>query len=153
MDYKSISPYIKSHLELQREWTVIELAPSPYFSVVFVLFLWTCLQSLMNFQQWLFKILRKQNVRDGHMDTRTTWKQHTHHKVCGGIKNYFMNTIRLSNYMDPFQVQCSVGLIWVQTVCKGYHKTTNSPLAPIKAIVGIKCCDIFSKLFANTISR
>ena len=45
--------------------------------------------------------------------------------------------------MDPFQAQCSVGLVWVQTVCKGYHKTTNSPLAPIKAIVGIKCCDIF----------
>ena len=45
--------------------------------------------------------------------------------------------------MDPFQAQCSVGLIWVQTVCKGYHKPTNSPLAPIKAIVGIKCCGIF----------
>ena len=64
-------------------------------------------------------------------------------KFAEGMKNYFMNTIRLSNYMDPFQAQCSVGLIWVQTVCKGYHKTTNSPLAPIKAIVGIKCCDIF----------
>ena len=35
MDYKSISinPYIKSHLELQREITLIELAPSPYFFV------------------------------------------------------------------------------------------------------------------------
>ena len=33
MDYNSISikPYIKSHLELQREKTQIELAPSPYF--------------------------------------------------------------------------------------------------------------------------
>ena len=33
MDYNSISikPYIKSHLELQREITLIELAPSPYF--------------------------------------------------------------------------------------------------------------------------
>ena len=32
MDYDSISikPYIKSHLELQREITLIELAPSPY---------------------------------------------------------------------------------------------------------------------------
>ena len=29
----SIKPYIKSHLELQREITLIELAPSPYFFV------------------------------------------------------------------------------------------------------------------------
>ena len=35
MAYNSISikPYIKSHLELQREITQIELAPSPYFFV------------------------------------------------------------------------------------------------------------------------
>ena len=33
MAYNSISikPYIKSHLELQREITLIELAPGPYF--------------------------------------------------------------------------------------------------------------------------
>ena len=29
----SIKPYIKSHLELQREITLIALAPSPYFFV------------------------------------------------------------------------------------------------------------------------
>ena len=35
MDYnsKSIKPYIKSHLELQSEITLIELAPGPYFFV------------------------------------------------------------------------------------------------------------------------
>ena len=35
MDYNSISikPYIKSHLELQREITLMELAPSPYIFV------------------------------------------------------------------------------------------------------------------------
>ena len=35
MDYNSISikPYIKSHLELQREITLMELAPSPYFFI------------------------------------------------------------------------------------------------------------------------
>ena len=35
MAYNSISikPYIKSHLELQREITRIELAPGPYFFV------------------------------------------------------------------------------------------------------------------------
>ena len=30
---KSLIPYTKSHLELQREITLIELAPSPYFFV------------------------------------------------------------------------------------------------------------------------
>ena len=36
MAYNSISikHYIKSHLELQREITLIELAPSPYFFVL-----------------------------------------------------------------------------------------------------------------------
>ena len=36
MAYNSISikPYIKSHLELQREITLIELAPCPYFFVL-----------------------------------------------------------------------------------------------------------------------
>ena len=36
MNYNSIGikPYIKSHLELQREITPIELAPSPYFFVL-----------------------------------------------------------------------------------------------------------------------
>ena len=35
MDYNSISikPYRKSHLELLREITLIELAPNPYFFV------------------------------------------------------------------------------------------------------------------------
>ena len=79
MAYNSISikPYIKSHLELQREITLIELAPSPYFlSKKFVLHIWTCLQGLMKIQQWLLKILRKQSVTDG----RTTWKQYTPYK-------------------------------------------------------------------------
>ena len=34
----SIKPYIKSHLELQREITLIELAPSPYFFVLIICF-------------------------------------------------------------------------------------------------------------------
>ena len=35
MDYNSIriKPYTKSHLELQRVMTLIDLAPSPYFFV------------------------------------------------------------------------------------------------------------------------
>ena len=33
-DSISIKPYTKSHLELQRKITLIELAPSPYFFVL-----------------------------------------------------------------------------------------------------------------------
>ena len=71
MDYnsKSIKPYIKSHQELQRKITIIELAPSPYFFVQSICL--ACLQGLIKIQQWLLKILRKQNVSDGRTDGRT----------------------------------------------------------------------------------
>ena len=49
----SLNLYIKSHLELQREITLIKLAPSPYLPFllkVFVLHILICLQSLMKFQ-------------------------------------------------------------------------------------------------------
>ena len=74
MDYNSISikPYIKSNLELQRKITLIELAPSPYFFVLSICLAYmNMLQGLMKIQQWLFKILRKQNVTDGRTHTHT----------------------------------------------------------------------------------
>ena len=59
-DYNSISinHFIKSHFELQREITLIELAPIPYF---FVKSIFLVNINIINFQQ-LLKILRKQNV-------------------------------------------------------------------------------------------
>ena len=41
MDYNSISinPYIKSHLEQQREITLIELAPSPFFKSICLVYI------------------------------------------------------------------------------------------------------------------
>ena len=39
-------------------------------------------------------------------------------------KNSFRNTIRVSNSLDPDQARHLSGLIWVQTVCKGYQRTT-----------------------------
>ena len=53
MAYNSISikPYIKTHLELQREITLIEL--------------------VMKIKQILMKILRKQSVTDGRTHART----------------------------------------------------------------------------------
>ena len=77
-DYNSISinQFIKSHLQLQREITLIELAPIPYFFVkcIFLVYI-----NMFNFQQLLFKILRKQNVTK-----RRTHKMKTVHRG-GGI--------------------------------------------------------------------
>ena len=83
------APSMHIHLELQREITLVELAPSPYFlSKVFVLHIWTCLQGLMKIQKWLFKILRKQNVTDRRTDARTDGQHEnsipTTNKVSGG---------------------------------------------------------------------
>ena len=77
MAYNSISikPYIKSHLELQREITLIELAPSPYF---FVLSFYLAYMNMfarfdenpaMNLQD--IKEAKRYRRTDGHTDGRT----------------------------------------------------------------------------------
>ena len=45
------------------------------------------------------------------------------------FKKSFRNTIRVSNGLDLDQDQCSVALIWIQTVCKGYKQTTKVALS------------------------
>ena len=101
----SIKPYIKSHLELQREITLIELAPSPYFFVLSI-----CLAYMNMFARFdenpamtLQDI--KETKRYGWTDTRThahtdarTHRQRensipTTNKVCGGY-NKFNNILR-----------------------------------------------------------
>ena len=102
MDYNSISikPYIKSHLELQKEITLIELAPSPYSFVQSI-----CLAYINMFAKFdenpamTFKILRKQNITDARTDTRMdacTHRQHENsipptNKVCGGYKKIMIS--------------------------------------------------------------
>ena len=94
MDYNSIRPYnIKSHLELQREITLIELAPSPYFLVQSI-----CLVYMNMFARFnenpamIFKILRKQNIKDGRMDRcKHRLRENsipTTNKVCGGYNKH-----------------------------------------------------------------
>ena len=39
-------------------------------------------------------------------------------------KNSFKNNFRFSNSLDPDQAQLLLGLIWVQTVCKGSQQVT-----------------------------
>ena len=92
MAYNSISinPYIKSHLELQREITLIELAPSPNFFVYSI-----CLAYIKMFARFdenpaltLQDIKKKKNVTDGrthaHTDVKTVYPPQT--KFAGGIK-------------------------------------------------------------------
>ena len=38
--------------------------------------------------------------------------------------NFIKKILRVSNGLDPDQAQHFVGLIWVQTVCKGYQQMT-----------------------------
>ena len=82
MDYNSISikPYIKSHLELQREITPIELAPSPYFFVKSICFAY--MNMFARFDENPAMTLQdiKETKRDGRTHARTTRKQYTHHK-------------------------------------------------------------------------
>ena len=86
MDYNSISikSYIKSHLELQREITLIEYAPSPYFFVQSI-----CLAYMKMFARFdenpaMTLQDTKETKRYGRTHawthTRTTLKQYTHHK-------------------------------------------------------------------------
>ena len=53
MAYNSISikHYIKSHLELQREITLKELAPSPYFFVYSICLAYTCMNMFARFDE------------------------------------------------------------------------------------------------------
>ena len=78
MAYNSISikPYIKSHLELQREITLIELAPSPYFFVQSI-----CLAYINMFTRFHenpamtlqdIKETKRYGRTDGRSDGRTT---------------------------------------------------------------------------------
>ena len=91
----SIKSYIKSHLELQREITLIELAPSPYFVVQSI-----CLAYMNMFARFDenpamtlqdIKETKRYGRTDAHTDarthTRTTLKRYTppQTKFAGGI--------------------------------------------------------------------
>ena len=73
MAYNSISikHYIKSHLELQREITLIELAPSPYFFVLSICLAY--MNMFARFDENLAMTLRviKETKRYGRTHART----------------------------------------------------------------------------------
>ena len=99
MAYNSISikPYIKSHLELQREITLIELAPSPYFFVLSI-----CLAYMNMFARFDENpVMTLQNIKETKLYGGTHVRTHvrtdgqrensipTTNKVCGAYKNLF----------------------------------------------------------------
>ena len=60
------------------------------------------------------------------------------------VTKSFRNTIRVSNSLDPDQTRRFVGLIWVQTVCKGYQLMTKVTTSRerVKALSRIVADDI-----------
>ena len=95
MDYNSISikPYTKSHLELQREITLIELVSSPYFFVKSICLAYMNMfarfdeNPAMNLQD------NKETKRHGQMDVKTVYPPQT--KFAGGIKTKFAGGITM----------------------------------------------------------
>ena len=99
MAYNSISikPYIKSHLELQREITLIELAPSPYFFVLSICLAYInmfagfdenpsmTLQDIKETKRYGRTHARTDGSTDGQRENSTpTTSIPTTNKVCGG---------------------------------------------------------------------
>ena len=90
MAYNSISikPYIKSHLELQREITLIELAPSPYFFVLKICLAYMYMFARFNENPAMTLQDIKETKRYGRTDGRTEGQCENSipptNKVCGG---------------------------------------------------------------------
>ena len=74
MDYNTIriKPYIKSHLELQREITLIELAHSPYFFVQSICLAYMNMFARFDENQAMTLQDIKVSKRYGRTDVRTT---------------------------------------------------------------------------------
>ena len=90
MAYNSISTKhnIKSHLELQREITLIELAPSPYFFVLSICLAYMNMFARFDENPAMTLRVIKETKRYGRMDARTDGQRENSipptNKVCGG---------------------------------------------------------------------
>ena len=90
MAYNSISikPYIKSHLELQRKITLIELAPSPYFFVYSICLAYMNMFARFNENQAMtlqdIKETKRYGRTHGRMDGQRENSIPPTNKVCGG---------------------------------------------------------------------
>ena len=97
MAYNSISikHYIKSHLELQREITLIELAPSPYFFVLSICLAYMNMFARFDENPAMTLRVIKETKRYGRTDAQTDGRTHGQrensipptNKVCGGYND------------------------------------------------------------------
>ena len=112
MTYNSISkkPYVKSHLELRREITLIELAPSPYFFVQSICLAY--INMFARFEENPAMTLQdiKETKRYGRTDARTDGQREnsipTTNKVCGGYNNKFI--VKTNNNYECMSNETSV---------------------------------------------
>ena len=97
MAYNSISTkhYIKSHLELQREITLIELAPSPYFFVSSICLAYMNMFARFDENPAMTLRVIKETKRYGRTDARTHGRTDNvktiyrlQTKFAGGITNH-----------------------------------------------------------------
>ena len=94
-----IKPYIKTHLELQREITLLELAPSPYFFVLSI-----CLAYMNMFARFDenpamtlqdIKETKRYGRTDRRTDGRTHGRTHTRTHACtDNVKTVYPTTNR-----------------------------------------------------------
>ena len=113
----SIKPYIKSHLELQREITQIELAPSPYCFVESI-----CLAYMNMFARFdenpvmTLRVIKK-TKRYGRTDNvKTVYPLQT--KFAGGI---IICIPRELEYSDAFSKKPQVLFVYAKTICFVLH--------------------------------
>ena len=77
MAYNSIKHYNKSHLALQREITIIELAPSPYFFVLSICLAYMNMFARFDENPAMTLRVIKETKRYGRTDARTHTRTHT----------------------------------------------------------------------------
>ena len=107
----SIKPYIKSHLELQREITQIELAPSPYFFVYSICLAYMNMFARFDENQAMTLQVIKETKRYGRTDGRTDARTHG----------------RTDNVKTVYPLQTKfAGGITTNKVCGGYNKADHN---------------------------
>ena len=95
----SIKLYMKGHLELQREITLIELAPSPYFFVLSICLVYMNMFAMFDENPAMTLQDIKETKRYRRTDARTHGRTQgqrensipTTNKVCGGYNYIFFN--------------------------------------------------------------
>ena len=109
MAYSSISikHYIKSHLELQREITLIELAPSPYFFVLSICLAYMNMFARFDENPAMTLRVIKETKRYGRTDARTD-----NVKTVYPLQTKFAGGINRATYLHLYPAHRHSALLW-----------------------------------------